>query len=436
MLQLRDTQHQGRFITAKQPIDTHTEVLHAASYAHIVLASHRKVTCAACLATIIRRTTPIPVALDEDPEHDQVDNESIGNPSNDPSNTASVHLNVKSESERCVECDQVYYCSHACKQTHADTHALLCRQMRRLATSKLGLHEKSVLQLVLCVLVQRQKERGQIVERDVTVIMENEQNEGSLDGCIQSALHNPLNPCQPRYCHVTALESHYADWTGETKKEWRKAVSLLESLAMEAHLLDDTLISDSHGDTYELVLMHLISKIESNGFGIWAQRKRRKGRNLDSLASQTQSLSVNELGANNASPIKPTGPDHVSDDDDDDGFQGVADSGVCVGRAVYPFASYFNHSCDPTCESIQYGRLLVFQTIKPLALNEQVTISYMNTNAPLSSRRAALLQDYYFECGCTRCEIESKLKPGARDKITFSKSAQAKGKGKPGNKKK
>ncbi|KAI8841957.1 hypothetical protein BJ741DRAFT_560545 [Chytriomyces cf. hyalinus JEL632] len=231
-----------------------------------------------------------------------------------------------------------------------------------------------------------------MVEKDVAGDVESVEHEASLDTCIQSALDNPLNPCEPRYRHVTALESHYADWTDETKKEWRKAVSLLESLAMEARLLDDTLISDSHGDTNELVLVHLISKIESNGFGIWAQRKRRK-------------------------PRKP-------------------DSGLCVGRAVYPFASYFNHSCDPTCESIQYGRLLVFQTIKPLALNEQVTISYMNTNAPLSSRRSALLQDYYFKCGCTRCESESKMKPGARDKITFTKSAQAKGKGKPGNKKK
>ncbi|KAJ3244826.1 hypothetical protein HDU78_010416 [Chytriomyces hyalinus] len=424
MLQLHHSQQQGRFITAKQPVETQTEVLHAASYAHIVLASHRKVTCAACLGAINRPAPPVPVALDgtsiEGAQHIQVDNESAGNPSIEPPIAPSAHLNVKSEAERCVECDQVYYCSHACKQTHAETHALLCRQMRRLATAKLGLHEKSVLQLVLCVLVQRQKERSQMVRNDAAGVVE---HEASLDTCIQSALDDPLNPCEAQYRHVTALESHYADWTDETKKEWRKAVSLLESLAMEAHLLDDTLISDSHGDTHELVLMHLISKIESNGFGIWARRKRRKARKSDSLPGQTQSLTINELGANKENPIEVAGPDHVSDDDD--GFQGVDETGVCVGRAVYPFASYFN-----------YGRLLVFQTIKPLALNEQVTISYMNTNAPLSSRRSALLQDYYFECRCTRCESESKLKPGARDKISFTKSAQAKGKGKPGNKKK
>ncbi|KAJ3398146.1 hypothetical protein HDV05_002706, partial [Chytridiales sp. JEL 0842] len=149
-------------------------------------------------------------------------------------------------------------------------------------------------------------------------------------------------------------------------------------------LTDPTLsqIEDAKGDLGRSVL-HLISKIESNGFGVWVQGKKKK----------------ESVGAEDA-------------------------TGCCVGRAVFPLASFFNHSCEPTCECIQISITMTIRTLRPLKQGEELSISYINTLLPLASRRSILSQDYFFECGCTRCKREAGMKPGERAKVTFVKSVR------------
>ncbi|KAJ3078173.1 hypothetical protein HK102_004681, partial [Quaeritorhiza haematococci] len=100
--------------------------------------------------------------------------------------------------------------------------------------------------------------------------------------------------------------------------------------------------------------LDLISKIESNGFGLWNNR------------------------------------------------------GVCFGRAIFPMASYFNHSCDPNLECIQKGPWMVIKTIKEVHPDEDLTISYIDTKQPLAARRQRLSTEYYFHCRCSRCVAEEK----------------------------
>lgn len=61
---------------------------------------------------------------------------------------------------------------------------------------------------------------------------------------------------------------------------------------------------------------------------------------------------------------------------------------------IYPFASMFNHSCDSNCEAIRDGRDLIIKTKRPINCNEELTISYIDTDRPVSARRDHLFRDY------------------------------------------
>ncbi|KAJ3276709.1 hypothetical protein HK104_003604, partial [Borealophlyctis nickersoniae] len=87
----------------------------------------------------------------------------------------------------------------------------------------------------------------------------------------------------PTWPEVAALQSHYHDWPTQDARDWRKTKNFVIKLLAESGLLDHEITDPS-----EFVL-HLISKIESNGFGLWSPKK-----------------------------------------------------GVCMGRALFPRASYFN----------------------------------------------------------------------------------------------
>ncbi|KAI9341963.1 hypothetical protein BDR26DRAFT_859859 [Obelidium mucronatum] len=209
------------------------------------------------------------------------------------------------------------------------------------------------------------------------------------------------------------LESHYNEWTEDTKRGWKKLLNIIVTFMMEdedgKELMDDHLVDESEGNNLEEVIMHLISKIESNGFGIWATKAKKQTASEDEPTNQEDEKSIESLQI---------------DADDAGREEELSKPDVCIGRALYPFASYFNHSCDPNCEPIQDQIHLTFKTRRRIEAGEELTIAYMDTNVPLASRRSALLQDYFFECCCDRCLLESKAKPNQRAKITFSSSGK------------
>ncbi|KAG0171336.1 SET and MYND domain-containing protein 3 [Apophysomyces sp. BC1034] len=193
--------------------------------------------------------------------------------------------------------------------------------------------------------------------------------------------------------HVQALESHYHHWPSSEKKEWRRIQQFLHA---QLQLEPDE-------------IMHLVSRIESNGFGIYLENK-------------------------------------VSDP---------------IGRALFPLASMFNHDCNNNCEAEQYTdncddeaqeipadqkiepldkkaskkkkkndaeprpklyyppvfsrprggfRLMQIKSIRDIQPGEALTISYIDASLPVAARRQQLLSEYYFECQCTRCLEETTKK--------------------------
>lgn len=79
------------------------------------------------------------------------------------------------------------------------------------------------------------------------------------------------------------------------------------------------------------------------------------------------------------------------------------------GYAVFPSASYFNHSCSPNLKKVRVNNTLEFITIKDISREEEMCIDYGNfLDEPVQKRRLEL-KEWFFDCGCTRCEQDLKI---------------------------
>mmetsp|Transcript_69443 Transcript_69443/g.196028 ORF Transcript_69443/g.196028 Transcript_69443/m.196028 type:complete len:347 (-) Transcript_69443:11-1051(-) len=90
------------------------------------------------------------------------------------------------------------------------------------------------------------------------------------------------------------------------------------------------------------------------------------------------------------------------EDDEDESGQSAA------GIALHLVASAVNHECEAKC-AVQTALPLpelrgwaVLQALSPLSVGSEVTISY--AAGPRAERRAALSEQWLFECGCAACE--------------------------------
>lgn len=83
-----------------------------------------------------------------------------------------------------------------------------------------------------------------------------------------------------------------------------------------------------------------------------------------------------------------------------------------LGSAMYPSASYFNHSCDPNVVKIRQGRTVLFVTSKDVKPEEELCISYGHTERLVLERRQVLRDWWGFTCNCSRCihELETRDK--------------------------
>lgn len=123
---------------------------------------------------------------------------------------------------------------------HRDTW--MCGSLRKLATlKKVDKHSKSVAKLVLAVYWERQT-GGRRLE-DCT-------DAGGLKSTFE---------------HVLELESHYNDWPDDDRKEWKRLQQFLYSQLKSGGALEER--------ETELDIMHLVSRIESNCFGLYLEKK-------------------------------------------------------------------------------------------------------------------------------------------------------------------
>ncbi|CRL06221.1 CLUMA_CG018942, isoform A [Clunio marinus] len=76
-----------------------------------------------------------------------------------------------------------------------------------------------------------------------------------------------------------------------------------------------------------------------------------------------------------------------------------------IGSGIFPFASLFNHSCDPNTTRVTVDNKLVFVIRKPVKSGEQIFVTYGPdfTGYTLMERQNLLIRDYGFKCDCEAC---------------------------------
>ncbi|KAK6438629.1 hypothetical protein LTR95_005167 [Oleoguttula sp. CCFEE 5521] len=80
----------------------------------------------------------------------------------------------------------------------------------------------------------------------------------------------------------------------------------------------------------------------------------------------------------------------------------------CLG--LWLKASIFNHSCVPNCHWTWISNIIFIRAVRPIAADEELTVSYIAPNANFAKRNAALAS-YGFECTCPLCEADKQLTP-------------------------
>lgn len=74
-----------------------------------------------------------------------------------------------------------------------------------------------------------------------------------------------------------------------------------------------------------------------------------------------------------------------------------------IGTGVFLKMSLLNHSCQPNCGiTIQHGKAFI-STLRPVAQNEELNLSYVNPAASREERQSTLWRRYRFHCTCPLC---------------------------------
>lgn len=89
---------------------------------------------------------------------------------------------------------------------------------------------------------------------------------------------------------------------------------------------------------------------------------------------------------------------------------GSDDGEEYAGYALYPSASYFNHSCAPNVLKRRVGSSWEFVTAREVEEGEECCITYLGgdeKHLTVSERRTRLSDTWAFECICERCLFEA-----------------------------
>ncbi|KAG2159270.1 SET domain-containing protein [Suillus bovinus] len=77
-----------------------------------------------------------------------------------------------------------------------------------------------------------------------------------------------------------------------------------------------------------------------------------------------------------------------------------------LGWGLWAGASYFNHSCCPNVKKTRVGRTMHFTTSRSVEIDEELCISYIDTNQTVTQRKRDLQNSWFFACRCQRCQSE------------------------------
>jgi SET and MYND domain-containing protein len=83
-----------------------------------------------------------------------------------------------------------------------------------------------------------------------------------------------------------------------------------------------------------------------------------------------------------------------------------------MGFAVFPTASYFNHSCRPNLIKTRNGRSWRFETNREVPAGKELCITYLGgaeKELDVLQRRMRLQDTWGFECSCEKCLEEASV---------------------------
>ncbi|KAI8848050.1 hypothetical protein BC829DRAFT_228014 [Chytridium lagenaria] len=80
-------------------------------------------------------------------------------------------------------------------------------------------------------------------------------------------------------------------------------------------------------------------------------------------------------------------------------------------EGFFPFGAFFNHSCAPVAFPLYINRTQYIIAMRDIAVDEEITVPYIDVIHPPSHRAEKLRTAYGFTCRCSRCKgwIESTL---------------------------
>lgn len=86
----------------------------------------------------------------------------------------------------------------------------------------------------------------------------------------------------------------------------------------------------------------------------------------------------------------------------------VFDAGLrTVGAGLYPYATFFNHTCLPNCTALFDQTRMVIVCRRDIFLGEELTIGYTRGTDTFENRHNTLLRQYGFQCSCAVCSPTS-----------------------------
>eukprot|EP01103_Thecamoeba_quadrilineata_P008341 TRINITY_DN18102_c0_g1_i1.p1 TRINITY_DN18102_c0_g1~~TRINITY_DN18102_c0_g1_i1.p1 ORF type:complete len:379 (-),score=44.93 TRINITY_DN18102_c0_g1_i1:56-1192(-) len=270
----------------------------------------------------------------------------------------------------CSQCSQTWYCSSSCLESSADYHRHLCQHLKKISNWK---HDRDFLCLLTLALITYLR-LHQILPP--TIPLRHTSTVTQRSDRLPDWAQIYQDRWDPKDEDLTALIHHIESWEEEELKDWNSGARKIQTL-----LRTDRDLVDEKQEEKELV--EIILRGLANNFGLWTPAK------------------------------------------DSKGLRGEK----CYGRAFFPLASFFNHSCDPNCYVEESGVTLAVFAAKKISPGEELNIKYIDINLPRSARQHELWVDYRFLCGCVRCSAEEGI--NLPTKLTYHEKGRGRGGVKP-----
>ena len=87
--------------------------------------------------------------------------------------------------------------------------------------------------------------------------------------------------------------------------------------------------------------------------------------------------------------------------------------GIGLGIGFYIGTSIINHSCWPNAVAIFKGKARVIRAIDNIKSFNEVRISHVDGDLPISERKEELWKDWKIDCNCNECNL---VNPGAEER--------------------